>query len=67
MSDLVGWAFPLALLTPVVLIEVGDLAERRRARRRSERRARLVAEGIAPPAPIDIRTRRHHPSHGRAS
>ena len=57
MSDLVGWAFPLALLTPVVLIEVGDLIERRRARRRIARRARLVAEGIAPPAPINIRRR----------
>ena len=57
MSDLVGWAFPLALLTPVVLIEVGDLIERRKARRRIARRARLVAEGIAPPAPINIRRR----------
>ena len=24
MSDMVGWAFPIALLTPVVLIEVGE-------------------------------------------
>ena len=55
MSDMVGWAFPLALLTPVVLIEVGDLIERRKARRRRARRAQLVAEGIAPPAPIDLR------------
>lgn len=57
MTDLVGWAFPLALLTPVVLIEVADLIERRRARRRRARRAQLVAEGIAPPAPINIRRR----------
>lgn len=57
MTDLVGWAFPLALLTPVVLIEVGDLAERRKARRHARTRARLVAEGIAPPAPINIRRR----------
>ena len=55
MSDMVGWAFPLALLTPVVLIEVVDLAERRKARRHARTRARLVAEGIAPPAPIDLR------------
>lgn len=57
MTDLVGWAFPAALLFPVVLIEVVDLAERRRARRRIARRAQLVAEGIAPPAPINIRRR----------
>lgn len=57
MSDMVGWAFPLALLTPVALIEVVDLIERRRARRRRARRAQLVAEGIAPPAPINIRRR----------
>lgn len=57
MTDLVGWAFPIALLTPVVLIEVVDLIERRRARRRRARRAQLVAEGIAPPEPINIRRR----------
>lgn len=57
MTDLVGWAFPAALLTPVVLIEVVDLAERRKARRHARTRARLVAEGIAPPAPINIRRR----------
>lgn len=63
MTDMIGWAFPLALLTPVVLIEVADRAKRRRA---AAARARLKDEGIAPPIPIDIRARRHHPS-GRAS
>lgn len=52
MTDLVGWAFPLALLTPVVLIEASDRINRRR---QAQTRARLKEEGIAPPAPIRLR------------
>ena len=57
MNEMIGWAFPAAMAATVALIEVVDLIERRRARRRKERRAQLVAEGIAPPAPINIRRR----------